>query len=265
LRVTVLDVGHGDAVLVQLPDRRSLLVDAGGSMSGSTFDIGGRVIAPALWALGTRRLDAFILSHADPDHAGGAAAVLRDFRPREIWEGTPVPPLAALQQLKAQAAAAGLRWTGRRAGDRVTFGDVVLTVRHPPPPDWERQRVRNDDSLVIEVGYGDVSFVLAGDVGRDVEAGLARAFAPSRLRVLKVPHHGSATSSSPAFLQALRPRIAIFSAGATTKVSGEVLRRYDDIGAVTYRTDRDGAVTLETDGHRVTVTTFRGATMVFTR
>ena len=94
LRVTVLDVGHGDAVLVQLPDRRSLLVDAGGSMSGSTFDIGGRVVAPALWALGTRRLDALVLSHADPDHAGGAAAVLRDFRPREIWEGMPVPTLA---------------------------------------------------------------------------------------------------------------------------------------------------------------------------
>ncbi len=125
--------------------------------------------------------------------------------------------------------------------------------------------MRNDDSLVIEVCYGDVSFVLAGDIGRDVEAGLAGAFAPSRLRVLKVPHHGSATSSSPAFLQALRPRVAVMSAGSTTRVSSEVLRRYDDIGAVTYRTDRDGAVTLETDGHRVTVTTFTGRTGEFTK
>ncbi len=87
LRVTILDVGHGDAILVQLPDRRSVLVDTGGSLTGSTFDIGGRVVAPALWALGTRRLDLLVLTHGDPDHAGGAAALVRDFRPREIWEG----------------------------------------------------------------------------------------------------------------------------------------------------------------------------------
>ncbi len=130
LRVTVLDVGHGDAVLVQLPDRRSLLVDAGGSMSGSTFDIGGRVIAPALWALGTRRLDAFVLSHADPDHAGGAAAVLRDFRPREIWEGVPVPTLAVAAATEGPGGRGG-RPLGR--APRRRHGGVRRRRRGRPP------------------------------------------------------------------------------------------------------------------------------------
>ncbi len=265
LRVTMIDVGHGDALLVQLPDRRSLLVDAGGTMSASTFDVGARVVAPAVWAMGTRRLDMLLLSHADPDHAGGAASVIRDFRPRSIWEGTPVPPLPVLQRLKAQAQAAGIPWGEHHAGDTARFGDVDLMVHHPPPPDWERQRVRNDDSLVLELRYREVSIVLAGDVGVDVERGLADRFQPAPLRVLKVPHHGSATSSSPAFVAALRPRIALLSAGVTTKVSDDVLRRYEDIGAALYRTDRDGAVTLETDGRRVTVTTFTGATAVLTK
>jgi competence protein ComEC len=265
LRVTVIDVGHGDAVLVQFPDRRSLLVDAGGSLGAGSFDIGGRVISPAVWALGTRRLDALVVTHGDPDHAGGAASVVRDLRPREIWEGTPVPPLPVLRRLREQASAAGIPWLERHAGWSATPGGVLLTVRHPPPPDWERQRVRNDDSLVLELRHGNVSIVLTGDIGREVERGLADTFQPAPLRVVKIPHHGSATSSSSAFVAALRPAVAVLSAGATTKVSDEVLRRYDDAGAAIYRTDRDGAVTLDSDGRTVTVTTFTGARRVFTK
>jgi competence protein ComEC len=265
LRVCVLDVGHGDAVLLQLPDRRSLLIDTGGSMSEGSFDVGGRVVAPALWALGTRRLDVLVVTHGDPDHAGGAASVVRDFRPREIWEGIPVPKLAVLQRLKAQAASAGIAWRERRAGDRIAFGGVSIAVHHPPPPDWERQQVRNDDSLVLELRYGDVSLALLGDVGRDVERDLPGAFRAARIRLVKVPHHGSATSSSEAFVAALHPTVALLSAGATTKISPDVLQRYRDAGAVIFRTDRDGAITLDTDGRSVTVKTFTGRRAVFAR
>ena len=258
LRVVVLDVGHADAILVQLPDRRSLLVDAGGALVGGSFDIGGRVVAPALWALGTRRLDALVLTHGDPDHLGGAASVVRDFRPREVWEGVPVPGLAALQSVRRDAEALGARWRTRAAGDRTSLGDVSLTVWHPPPPEWERQRVRNDDSLVLELRYRDVSVVLPGDIGRDVEATLAPHLSPAPLCVLKVPHHGSATSSTAAFLAALAPRVAILSAGPGTRVSDAVLQRYAGHGVRLFRTDRDGAVTLTTDGHTVTLETYTG-------
>lgn len=265
LRVTVLDVGHGDAVLVQLPDRRSLLVDTGGSLGASAFDIGGRIIAPALWALGTRRLDVLVLTHGDPDHVGGAASVVRDFRPREIWEGVPVFGLKLLLALKQQAAAARIAWTTRRAGEVIRLGEVTIRVWHPPPPDWERPRVRNDDSIVMDLRYGRVSVVLPGDIGRDVERTLVSQIGPATFRVVKVPHHGSSTSSSSEFVAALRPDLALLSAGVTTRVSDDVLRRYRDIGARLYRTDVHGAITMETDGRNVTVNTVSGDHRVFTK
>ncbi len=258
LRVTVLDVGHADAVLIQLPDRRSLLVDAAGSMAGGSFDIGGRVVAPALWALGTRRLDAFIITHGDPDHVGGAASVMRDFRPREVWEGIPVRRSAAMNQLQELAEKTGAAWRQRRAGEVEQFGEVTLRVWHPGEPDWERQKVRNDDSLVLELRYRDVSLVLPGDIGSAIERQIAASFPPARLRVLKVPHHGSASSSSAEFLAALRPSLAIISAGATTKVNEEVLDRYRAVGADVLRTNEDGAVTVTIEGQRVSFNTFTG-------
>ena len=263
LRVAVLDVGHADAVLVQLPDRRNLLVDAGGSLTGSSFDIGGRIVAPALWALRVRRLDVLVLSHGDPDHIGGAASIIRDFRPREVWEGVPVPPSERLQALRRDAEAAGARWRTCLAGEHGTFGAVRWHVWHPPPPDWERQRVRNDDSVVLELRYGDVSILLPGDIGRPVEQGLLQVIPPAPLRVLKVPHHGSVSSSTDEFVTALRPRVAVLSAGAITKVSDVVLARYREVGATLFRTDQDGATIVTTDGRTLTVRTFTGRTEVF--
>ena len=258
LRVAVLDVGHADAILVQLPDRRSLLVDTGGSLLGSSFDIGGRVVAPALWALGTRRLDVLVLTHLHPDHAGGALSVIRDFRPREVWEGISVPALEQLQPLRRAAEQAGAQWHTKLAGERLVFGEVSLSVWHPPPPEWERQRVRNDDSIVLELRFRDVSVVLPGDIGREVERALAPNLPPAPIRVLKVPHHGSATSSTEEFVSALAPRAAVLSAGPSTTVSDAVLRRYADRGVPLFRTDRDGAVLLTTDGRSVTIETYTG-------
>ncbi len=265
LRVTTIDVGHGDAILVQLPDRRSVLVDTGGLLTGGAFDIGARIVAPALWALGTRRLDVLVLTHGDPDHAGGAAAVVRDFRPREIWEGIPVPSLPALQALREQAAAAGIPWRERLAGHVERLGDVTVRIHHPPTAEWERHMVRNDDSVVIELEYEQVSVVLSGDIGAQVEKGLAPRFGPAALRVLKIPHHGSSTSSTWEFVAALRPHVAILTAGISTKVSDDVLRRYGDIGAAVFRTDVHGAVTVDTDGRRLSVSTFTGARADFTK
>jgi competence protein ComEC len=260
LRVTFLDVGQGDAAIVQFPDGRSLSIDAGG-LASTTFDIGGRVIAPAFWALGVRRLDYMSVTHGDVDHIGGAASVFRDFTPFEVWEGVPVPPHAATRELRALADAAGTAWRTLQPADRVSFGDVELVVHHPPHPEWERQRVRNDDSAVLEIRYGGVSFVFTGDIGREVERAIAPTFPRAPIRILKVPHHGSATSSSQAFLDALRPDIAVISAGRGNTFGhpvASVLERYRNIGAAIYRTDQDGAVTVETDGVTVRVRTFKG-------
>src|SRR5205823_6626374 len=152
------------------------------------------------------------LTHGDPDHIGGAASVIREFRPREVWEGIPVPPFAPLAALRTAAAEAGARWTSVKAGDHRIVDDVEIVVRHPGVPDWERQRVRNDDSIVLELRWRDVSVLLTGDIGKAVERTLP-PLPPAPLRIVKVPHHGSLTSSTTEFVRALGPRIAVVSAG----------------------------------------------------
>ena len=260
MRVSFLDVGQADATLVQTPGGRSLLVDAGGSLSARS-DIGSRVVAPALWALGVRRLDVAAVTHGDPDHLGGMEAVLQDFAPREVWEGVPVPGYRPLDLLRLASDAIGARWRRVVAGTRFDLGGVSITVVHPPSPDWERVRVRNDDSIVLDVRYGDVAVLLPGDIGREVEGRVAGALDPVAFRVVKVPHHGSGGSSSPGLVDATGPCVAVVSAGQANPFGHpvpEVVRRYRDAGALVLETGRDGAVIVETDGRQVLVWTESG-------
>ena len=260
LRVVFLDVGQGDATVVELPDGRTLLVDAGG-LAGGGFDMGERVVAPSLRALGIRHVDTIVVTHGDPDHIGGAPAMLRRFSPRAVWEGVPVPPHAALRELSALAAASRISWRTVVAGDRERAGDVEIRVLHPPLPDWERQRVRNEDSVVLELRLGDVGIVLPGDIAKEGEQAVAPRLSRAPITVLKAPHHGSASSSTPAFLDATRPSAVVFSEGRGNRFGHPapvVLQRYRERNAVIFRTDEDGAIVLDTDGHRVTFRTWSG-------
>ena len=265
LHVHFLDVDQGDATLVRFPDGRSLLVDAGGRPGGG-FDIGSRVVTPALWALGVRSLDYLAITHAHPDHVGGAAAVVAHLGPREIWEGIPVPASQPLADLRAVARDRRAAWRTVRAGDAVSIGGVLVRAAHPAAADWERRRVRNDDSLVLELRYGRVSVILPGDIGAEVEGAVAAALGPAALRVVKAPHHGSRSSSSAAFVEALRPSLAVMSAGRANSFGHphpEVVDRYEASGAVVLWTGRDGAVTVCTDGRGVAATTVDGRRVTF--
>ncbi len=261
LHVTFLDVGQGDAAFVRFPRGATLLVDAGGLSAASAFDVGDRVVAPVLRDAGVRRLTAVALTHGDPDHIGGASAILREFRPSEVWEGIPVPRFAPLAALQDEARQLGLRWANITTGDRIFVDDVEVVVWHPEAADWERQRVRNDDSIVIELRWRDISVLLTGDIGKDVERTLAATIPPSLLRIMNVPHHGSLTSSTPAFVRAIAPRVAVVSVGRGNHFghpAPDVLDRYRGVGAEVFRTDRDGAVMVDTDGYTLDVHTFTG-------
>jgi competence protein ComEC len=260
LRVVFLDVGQGDATVVRMPDGRVLLVDAGG-LPGSAFDIGERVLAPALRALGIRAVDTLVVTHGDPDHNGGASAVLRRFGPRVVWEGAPVPPHAGLRDLAARATASGVSWRTVQAGDRETAGGALIRILHPPLPDWERQRVRNEDSVVIELRVGDVSIILPGDIGREAENLITPELDTGRLTIVKAPHHGSATSSTDRFVEALQPAAVVFSAGRGNRFGHPaplVVSRYRAVHAQVFRTDEDGAIVLDTDGKSVEMRTWSG-------
>jgi competence protein ComEC len=261
LRVTMLDVAQGDAVVVQFPGGRTMLVDTGGLAGAPGFDIGRRVVSPALHALGVQRLDWLVLTHGDPDHAGGALAILEDWRPREIWEGVPVNAHQPLAAIVAAATRLGIPKRQARDTDVLDVDGVRVTVWHPPAPDWERQRVRNDDSITIELRLGDVSVVLPGDIGGVVEARLAERWRPAPFCVLKAAHHGSAGSSAREWLRALRPRAVVYSCGAGNwfgHPAPAAIRRAEETGADLFRTDLDGAVRVSTDGRRVAVATMTG-------
>jgi competence protein ComEC len=282
LRLVFLDVAQGDSTLVWLPDGRTLLVDAGGTFLGQTiapssgdvpdrraapFDIGDRIIAPTLLTMGLRRVDTLVLTHGDPDHIGGAAAVMRRYTPRAIWEGVPVPPFDPMRMLAADASAARMVWRIVQAGDTEKDGAVEIRVLHPPLPDWERQRVRNDDSVVLELRMGAVSIVLPADIGAEGERAVAARLSRARTVILKVPHHGSATSSTPAFLAALHPAAAIVSAGRDNRFghpSPPIVARYREAGVPIFRTDRDGAVFVDTDGKSVWIRGWTGRELTLT-
>jgi len=258
--VTQVDVGQGDSILVTLPNGRTLLIDTGGVSLRGDFDIGDRVIGPTLRARGIARLDYLAITHGDPDHIGGAASLVRDFKPVEIWYGVFVnahEPTLALQEAAARSRST---WRWLQRGDRLDLGGVELRVHHPPLPDWERQKVRNDDSLVIELRYGLVSVLLTGDISREIEQALIPTLDLLPTVILKSPHHGSGTSSSIEFIEAIRPRFVLIGVGRGNPYGHPlpyVLKRYAEVGANVLRTDRDGQIDLTTDGLRVAIETYR--------
>jgi competence protein ComEC len=278
LRVVFIDVGQGDATIVLLPDGRSLLIDTGGfpipalqdgeNGQPAGFDIGERVVAPVLRAFAVRRLDALVLTHGDPDHIGGALSVIRLFRPRALWEGVEVPPHRGLSALAAFAGQLGAERRFVVAGDRIRLGAVQIRVLHPPVPAWERQRVRNEDSVVLEIRLGDVAVVLPGDIGKEGEAAVLPVLDPAPVVILKAPHHGSASSSTAAFLSALKPSAVIFSAGRANHFghpAPSVVARYRTMDVEMFSTAVEGAVMVDTDGRRVEISGWTGRRFVLTR
>ena len=261
LRVTFLDVGQGDAALVELPDGPRLLVD-GGPGGARRFDVGERVLAPFLWNRPLAHLDAIALSHWDTDHSGGLAAVLRRFRVGEFWESGR-PPTGAPETVAALARS-GVPRRLLTAGQRLWLGRSLITVLGPAPGSAQ---AANDQSLVLRLDWRGVSLLLPGDLGAHGEAALLDRGEPVRALVLKVAHHGSRSSSGTRFLRASQPMVAVVSVGARNPFrhpSPEVLGRLEATGARIYRTDRDGAIILETDGHVLRVTAWaRGTTDTF--
>jgi len=228
--VTALDVGQGLAVVVRTA-RRTLLYDAGPAY-GPEADSGGRVVAPVLRAAGVARLDAVVLSHEDRDHIGGALTVLETFEAERLYSS--LPDGHALNTLAlAHRCAAGQQWE---------WDGVRFEFLHPVPG---RAYKRNDTSCVLRIKAAGGSVLLTGDIERGGERSILNGNFNVKSDVLLVPHHGSRSSSTEAFIAAVAPRWAIVTAGYRNRFGHpkeEVLERYRAAGAQVRRTDQEGAI-----------------------
>ena len=271
LEVTFLDVGQGDAAFVRFPDGRTMLVDGGlnssriettetGVARRVGYDHGERTLDPFLCHEGVFRVDLLLLSHPDNDHGGGFAHILQGFDVRRVL-GVPHQDLSKSthQILHEIVDAKGIPHKLGYAGTVDLTATAWLELLHPfdaASTDLHDKDV-NNDSLVLKLTYGDVRILFTGDIGRKVELQLVASRKDLRAEIIKVPHHGSKTSSSAEFLNAVRPRYAIFSLGQRNRYrfpSKVVVERYRERGCRILRTDQLGAIRLRTDGQRCWIT-----------
>ena len=256
LRVTFLDVGQGDSILVEFPGKKKMLVDGGG-MFDSSFDTGEQVVSPFLWRCGIRKLDFLVLTHAHPDHLNGLVAVAKNFRIGEFWEAFSPEKSPAYKELQNALPRSTVRRRVFR-GFSIREGPVQIKALHPEESAPLTRKAENDDSLVLRLTANGISILLTADIGRASEQVILEKGLDVRSQVLKSPHHGSRTSSSPAFLEAVDPRIAVISAGRGGSygvLHPEVLERYEAAGLLIFRTDQDGAVEIAVRGQGLSIRT----------
>jgi competence protein ComEC len=266
LELTFLDVGQGDAIVIRFPDASIWVVDAGGTRldesdeeSGPRFDIGEAVVSRYLWHEWTRRLHLLVVSHPHMDHGGGMPALIRNFRTGAIVCNGDSEEAVKRRILVAAA---------KRMVPVMTLTSVCDTrvggvhVRVLSAPQDGRSRSDNDSSLVLKLSYGRFSALLTGDIERASETEMtARWQGGIRSDLLKVAHHGSRTSTSEMFLNQVRPRWAVISAGRNNpfgEPAREVVLRLARRGILPLLTMDQGAITLTTDGERYTLRSFIG-------
>ena len=242
-RVTVLDVGQGLAVLVQT-HAHALLYDTGPRYS-ETADAGNRIIAPMLRGIGVERLDALVVSHQDSDHSGGAQSLLQTLPVANLLSSLPVDnAIVRLHEARGETA------TRCAVGQSWSWDGVEFAVLHPVEANYVNPKLKpNDLSCVLRVANAGGSALLTGDIEARTEVDLAGLSGEAlHTNVLVVPHHGSRTSSTPAFIAAVHPEVAAFTPGYRNRFRHprpEIVERYVSAGVTSYRTDYDGALTFD--------------------
>ncbi len=246
--VALIDVGQGDAILIDY-GATEVLIDGGTSSSSPALlsYLRGRVDGP---------LEAVVATHPDADHIGGLAAVLEEFSVPKVWLNGEKKVTQVYQRIMSAVQNEQAITHSARRGDVLSVGDLDFKVLSPVVITG----TTNENSVVLELYHGEVKFLFMGDAGANAEASLLDAALAHRVNVLKVGHHGSRYSSSPSFLSAVAPAVAVYMAGAGNSYGHphpETLAGLERIGTTIYGTDKNGTVEVNCDGRTYSVVTAR--------
>jgi competence protein ComEC len=273
LKITVLDVGQGDGIVIESPSGHAIVVDGGPGADTDAPDVktaGDTVMVPYLRHEGINTIDVMVLTHPHDDHVGGLAAVLHSEHVLSILDGTVLPlPTQHYRDFLMTIKAMHIKYRKARRGTKLNLGDgVTIDCLSPPSSglpfgnDLSNSTI-NNYSAVLRVSYGTTHIMLDGDAQRDAEDNMIANYPPAFLKadVLKTGHHGSRNASSPEWLAVVKPEYAVISCGRHNHFghpNNETLFRLAAARAHTFRTDQDGAVTILSDGSHVKVFSFLG-------
>ena len=257
LRITVMDVGQGSAGLVEFPGGATMLIDGGGYTDNRFFDMGARVVAPFLRSRKILQVETVVLSHPSSDHMNGLVYILTHFHPKRIlWAGDRAQTMSFQRFMEAAVRSGAEIPPWPAVGGRMWIGGVAVDILNPPsalPKSLlHSATLANNRSIVVKLSWDACAILFPGDIEAEAEAALmsrCRFELPSQ--ILVVPHHGSRTSSTTGFLEAVGPRAAIFSVGWRNRFGfphAAVLERYQRQRIRIYRTDCNGAISLRTRG-----------------
>jgi beta-lactamase superfamily II metal-dependent hydrolase len=243
LRVTFIDVGQGDSCLIQTPGGKNIIIDGG-------YPGQGRKVISLLKRKGIRRIDCVVATHPDMDHIGGLIAVLDKFEIGEVLDIGHPHTTRTYEDFLKTIEEKNINYRIMRREDALDWGEKVsVQVLNPPK---ELHGSKNEDSIVLRLVYGKISFLFTGDIGRQAEEDLVNTYHKNlRTTILKCPHHGSRYSSTFRFLEEVRPEVVVISAGRDNPYGHpkeEVLDRYREVGTKIYRTDIDGNIIVTSDG-----------------
>lgn len=262
LEVTFLDIGQGDSAFISTPGGKNILIDGGKRAIPpySHFDAGKEVVLPFLKNKGVKRIDTLIATHPDGDHIGGLLAVLdSDIQIDKVLDcGYKHTSYTYRDFLKKIERRRETKYYQPRAGQVLNWGDEVKVQVLSPAHLF---RDSNNCSIVIKLEFGDISFLLTGDVEKEAEGEMVSRYG-NRLEstVLKASHHGSRTGSSLSFLKAVKPQVAVISCGRKNKFGlphKEVMDKLARFKVKVYRTDYQGNITFTTNGKKLWIGTER--------
>jgi competence protein ComEC len=268
LQISILDVGQGDSIFIEFPNRETMILDGGGFYKNS-LDIGKMVVASFLWNRGIGHIDYLTATHSDQDHISGLESLVDLFSIGHFIDGFSNLTDSRIDRLKQKTLSKKATLVPLTPGVPLNIGEVRLTALHPGPEfilqtvAHRKNKVDNELSLVLRLEYREFSMLLTGDIGKSTEEYLIGRAAPLEADFLKSPHHGSRYSNSSSFIRAVKPQAVIFSSGYLNWMRHphpEVVKRYKSAGTKIWRTDLNGSIHITTDGIRHRVRNFSPAT-----